>query len=120
MALEESAGWVTKAPQLTGQCIVLACSLRQAPFLLTRAVRFACTVGKVWAAYDQPGGCPVGCLCGGMWCCHFLLRAAAAKDSGINDGTCAFIGPICCGPFSLYQIVQEAKDSGKLEGYQAV
>jgi hypothetical protein len=74
-----------------------------------------CTWGKVWEAYEQPGGFPVGCLCGGGWCCQFLLRSKVSADQGIDDGIMAFVMPICCSGCSMWQVIQEAKDAGKID-----
>jgi hypothetical protein len=75
-----------------------------------------CTWGKVWSAYDFPGGYVVGCCCGGGMCCQFMVRNKVAQEQGIDDGICAFVMPFCFAPCSMWQVVQEAKDAGKLDG----
>mmetsp|Transcript_144180 Transcript_144180/g.350040 ORF Transcript_144180/g.350040 Transcript_144180/m.350040 type:complete len:118 (+) Transcript_144180:64-417(+) len=75
-----------------------------------------CTLGKVWAAYEMPGGFLVGCCCGGGLICHIMLRSKVASAEGINDGINTFLCPCCCAGCSMWQIIQEAKDAGKLGG----
>ena len=75
-----------------------------------------CTLGKVWAAYELPGGCPVGCCCGGGFLCHVYLRSQVAAKEGINDGINTCLCPCCCAACSMWQIINQAKASGKLDG----
>ena len=49
-------------------------------------------------------------------CCQFMVRNKVAQEQGIDDGICAFVMPFCFPACSMWQVIQEAKDAGKLDG----
>ena len=76
-----------------------------------------CTFGNAWEAYEMPGGCPVGCLCGQMICCQFMLRSKMAKEHGIEDGAMAFVCPLCCGECNNIQMIMTANREKGIEAF---
>ena len=74
------------------------------------------TQGKMWEAYDLPGGFPVGCCCTGCPCMCFV-RMKVAEAHNISP----WLDPIscCCPGLGFMQAANEAITKGKIQPLMA-